>query len=192
MNTDIAQHTFGAVLFRKTPEPFVFLVPAAPMVADKPALPVACFHVADFAKLSCLHNLFGGVQGSHVAIGQVHHVDELVLFSGCGHFVSQCKVFRQRLFAEYMLFGIQELHRRRVMDGIGRHIGGSIKSTPGNRFVEIGEMFFDAKLFRKFFGTSRHHVNRPDKLATWVLRKSRRMRLGHAASAQNEQPNLGR
>src|SRR5665213_4108549 len=75
-----------------TPQPFVFFIPATPVISHEPALAVAGFHMTDFAQLTSFNNFLGSMKCGHVAIGQVHHIDELVLMCRGCHLISQRKI----------------------------------------------------------------------------------------------------
>ncbi|MNE51446.1 hypothetical protein D3C80_1460750 [compost metagenome] len=63
-------------------------------------------HLADLARQ---HHFACRLQGGDIAIGEVDHGDEARLFGGIGHFGGLGVVFRQRLFAEDVLAGRQQL-----------------------------------------------------------------------------------
>ena len=126
------------------------------------------------------------MQGRDIAIGQVHHVDEACLLGGCCHFIGELEIFRERLFAQHMLVGGEQLHCRRVMDGIRRDVGGGIELAPGDGLVEVFEGILDAESLAKFGSAARHHINRAHEFAARIFAESRGMGLGHATRAENE------
>ena len=122
MNADIAQHTKAAMRFGQAPQPALFCLPVAPVVAHQPALAIAGFKMAHFTNFAITHQFMRKLNASRISVGQIDHANQILGLNAISHFLGQWIGFGQRLFAKHMFARSNQRHGGGMMDGIRRHI----------------------------------------------------------------------
>ena len=144
-------------------------------------------HLADLARRNQLPRL---LQRRNIAVTQVHHIDERGLLGGGCHFIGQREILGQRLFAQHMLLRRDDLHRRRMMHGIGRHVGDGIELSPGQQRIEAAECVGDAMLLREALGAGLIGIGGCHHIDAGIGLEQPRVIGGHRTGAENGETDL--
>ena len=120
-------------------------------------------------------------------VGEVDHVHDAGGVGGIGHFPGEGIVGCERLLAEDVLSRGDELHRRRVVDAVGRDVRGRVELTPGDRFVEACKAVRDVVFGREGREPLRVGLDRRNDRDVRFGGEGEGMRLRHAARAKYEE-----